>query len=73
MLNTKSNKKHKPVFASDLTPGNKMKYKPKETFSQSMMNYEVIRDKVQTDFQPKHTPEVAETKKPGLKKKLLNF
>jgi len=28
--------------------------KPKETFPQSLMNYEIIRDKVQTQFIPKN-------------------
>ena len=55
MLNTKSNKKHKPIIASNVTPSNNMKYKLKETFSQSMMNYEIIRHNVQTDIQEKRT------------------
>ena len=46
MLHTKSNKKHKPIIASNVTPGNKMKYKPNETLSQSMMNYAVIREEI---------------------------
>ena len=69
MLKTKTNTKHKHIFVTDLTPENKVKHKPQETFS--LMSYEVIRDKVQTDFRPRHTPEVAEGKKSG--KKLLNF
>ena len=73
MLNTKSNTKHKPMFVTDVSPESKVKYKPKETFSQTLMNYEIIRDKVQTDFKPRPTPEVVEEKKPGGKKKLLNF
>ena len=73
MLNPKSNKKHKMPFPSDVAPEHKINYKSRESFSQSMMNYEVIRDKVQTDFQPKRIPEVADTKKPGDKKTLLNF
>jgi hypothetical protein len=73
MLNTKSNTKHKPMFVTDVAPENKVKYKSKETFSQTLMNYEVIRDKVQTDFKPRSTPEIADGKKPGGKKKLINF
>jgi hypothetical protein len=45
------------------------KIKPKETFSQSLMNYEIIRDKVQTQFVPKSTP----NKSNPSKKKLINF
>ena len=72
MLNTKSNTKHKPMFVTDVAPENKVKYKPKETFSQTLMNYEVIRDKVQADFKPRSIPEVAEgQKKPGGKKNLI--
>ena len=62
MFNTKHNTK----------PEAKMKYKPKETFSQTLMNYETIRDKVQTEFKPTHVP-VLETKKPQGKKKMINF
>lgn len=43
--------------------------KPKETFPQSLMNYEIIRDKVQTQFIPKNGP----TKPAATKKKLINF
>ena len=73
MLKTKTTTKHKPIFVNDMTPENKVNYKPQETFSQSLMTYEVIRDKVQTDFRPRHAPEVAEGKKPGGKKQNLNF
>ena len=66
-------KKSTPTVASDLHPTGKLSKKPKETYSQSMMNYEIIRDKVQTQFQTKYTPPAAESKKPGGKKKLLNF
>lgn len=45
------------------------KIKPKETFSQSLMNYEIIRDKVQTQFVPKSTP----NKPNPSNKKLINF
>ena len=73
MLNTKNNKKHKQLFITDVAPENKIKYKAKETFSQTLMNYETIRDKVQIDFKPRQTPAVADDKKPGGNKKLLNF
>jgi len=73
MLNTKNNKKHKPLFITDVAPENKIKYKSKETFSQTLMNYDTIRDKVQSDFKPKQTPQLADDKKTGGKKKLLNF
>ena len=45
------------------------KIKPKETFSQSLMNYEIIRDNVQTQFIPKTQP----GKTQPSKKKLINF
>ena len=73
MFKSKSNTKHKHVFVSDLAPENKVKHKPKETSSQALISYEIKRDKVQTDFKPRPTPEVAEGKKSGGKKQLLNF
>jgi len=56
-------KTSKPIFPSDVAPNNKVT-KFKETYSQALMNYEVIRDKVQSNFNPKQpTPEPAQTKK----------
>ena len=74
MFHTKQSKKvTKPIFPSDVTPNGKTK-KYKETHSQTLMNYEIIRDKVQSQFQPK-TPavEIAATKKPNGQRKLINF
>jgi len=66
-------KSSKPIFPSDVAPSNKVT-KFKETFSQSLMNYDVIRDKVQSDFKPKQpTPEPAQTKKSKEQRKLINF
>ena len=65
-------KKTTPTFASDLHPTGKPLKKPKETYPQTLMNYEIIRDKVQSQFQAKYTPPMAESKTPG-KKKLINF
>lgn len=68
-----NNKSNKPIYPSDVYPQGKVSKKPKETFPQSLMNYDVIRDKVQSQLQPKTTPQVAEGKKPGNNKKLINF
>ena len=71
--NTKPKSNPKPVFASDVYPDGKPMKKPKETLPRSLMNYDIIRDKVQNDMQPKPTPQIAEGKQAGGKKKLLNF
>ena len=59
----------KPVYPSDVAPSSKVNHY-KETYSQSMMNYEIIREKVQTQFQPKGP---APAKAKAAPKKLLNF
>jgi hypothetical protein len=64
-------KKTTPTFASDLHPTGKPCKKPKETYPQTLMNYEIIRDKVQNQFQSKYSPPMAESKKG--KKKLIIF
>ena len=69
----KSAKPAKQIFPSDVYPSGKVTKKPKETMPQSLMNYDIIRDKVQGQLQPRTTPQVAESKKPGSKKSLLNF
>ena len=66
-------KKTTPTFASDLHPTGKPSKKPKETYPQTLMNYEIIRDKVQSQFQSKYSPPMAESKKPSGKKELINF
>ena len=64
-----SSKPKQPVFPSEVRPQGKVSNKSKETFPQSLMNYDVIRDKVQSQL----VATVAETKIPGGKRKLLNF
>jgi hypothetical protein len=54
------------VYPSEVRPEGKVSKKSKETFPQSLMNYDVIRDKVQSQL----TSKVVETKKVGAKKKL---
>jgi hypothetical protein len=66
----KPKKSNKPVFPSDVAPSNKVKVF-KETFPQTLMNYDIIREKAQSQFQPKAP--VTETKKPSGPRKLLNF
>jgi len=39
----------------------------KETYSQTLMNYEIIRDKMQTEFKPKDKPYTIPTTKPRRK------
>ena len=69
----KPKKSNKPIFPSDVAPGNKVKAF-KETFPQTLMNYDIIREKVQSQFQPKApAAQVADTKKPSGPRKLLNF
>ncbi len=63
----------KPIYPSDVVPKERLSKAYKESYPQSLMNYEIIRDKVQSPMQSKPTPQVAETKQPGLKKKLINF
>ena len=58
-----------PVFPSEVRPQGKVSKKSNETFPQSLMNYDIIRDKVQSQL----TSKVAEMKAPGGKKKLVNF
>ena len=58
----------KQIFPSDVCPSGKVKKNPKETMPQSLMNYDIIRDKVQGQLQPRATPQVAESKRPGAKK-----
>ena len=70
---SKPKSKPKQVFPSDVYPEGKPMKKQRDTYPQSLMNYEIIKDKVQSDFRPKPTPQVAEGKQPGGKKKLLNF
>ena len=70
MLQTKQNK---TIYPSEVHPTGKLSKKPQETFPQTLMNYEIIRDKVQTQLQSKPTPKQTDSKKPGGKKKLLNF
>ena len=60
---------HKQVYPSDVTPSGGTTKNLKETYSQSMMNYEIIRETVQNDFQQKALP----PKKANAKKTLLNF
>ena len=62
-------KKSQQVYPSDVTPSGSTTKNLKETHSQSMMNYEIIREKVQSDFQPK-TPQ---PKKAVPRKTLINF
>jgi hypothetical protein len=69
----KSAKPAKQIFPSDVYPSGKVTKKPKETMPQSLMNYDIIRDKVQGQLQPRTTPQVVESKKPGSKKSLLKF
>ena len=51
--------------------------KPKETLPQTLNNYEIIRDKVVNDFQPKGPINIVKTKdkqvKVAEKKKLLDL
>lgn len=51
--------------------------KEKVTLAKSLNNYEIIRDKVVNDFQPKGQVNISKTKdkqlKPIEKKKLLDF
>jgi hypothetical protein len=51
--------------------------KEKSTLSRTLNNYEIIRDKVVNDFQPKGPVNISNTKdkqvKPTEKKKLLDF
>ena len=61
--------KSQPVYPSEVRPEGKVSKKSKETFPQSFMNYDVIREKVQSQL----TSKVVETKKVGAKKKLLDF
>ena len=56
-------KKTTPTFASDLHPTGKPCKKPKETYPQTLMNYEIIRDKVQNQFQSKYSPAMQKVKK----------
>ena len=69
----KSAKPAKQIFPSDVYPSGKVTKKPKETMPQSLMNYDIKRDKVQGQLQPRATPQVAESKKPGSKKSLYFF
>lgn len=69
--NTTAPKPKQPVFPSEVRPAGKVTKKSKETFPQSLMNYDIIRDKVQSQMQP--VSRAPEPKKPGEKKKLLNF
>ena len=71
MFHTKQDQK--PIYPSEVHPTGKLTKKPQETFSQTLMNYEIIRDKVQSQFQSKPVPQKASSKKPEGKKKLLNF
>ena len=64
-----SKDKRQPVYPSEVRPEGKVSKKSKGTFPQSLMNYDVIRDKVQSQL----TSKVVETKKVGAKKKLLDF
>ena len=66
----KPKKSNKPIFPSDVAPSNKVKVF-KETFPQTLMNYDIIREKAQSQFQPKAP--VTETKKPSGPRKLINF
>jgi hypothetical protein len=66
----KPKKSKKPIFPSDVAPSNKVKVF-KETFPQTLMNYDIIREKVQSQFQSKAP--VTDTKKPSGPRKLLNF
>jgi hypothetical protein len=69
-----SKKKYsKPVAPTDVAPGKKVN-NFKETYPQSLMNYEVIRDKVMADFKPTTpAPQPAQTKKALGQRKLINF
>lgn len=61
-------KTHTPLFASDASPDNQSK-KSKDTLPKNLNSYEVIRDKVMHDMQPKvRKPEPKATGK----KKLLS-
>ena len=42
--------KSQPVYPSEVRPEGKVTKKSKETFPQSLMNYDVIRDKVQSQL-----------------------
>jgi len=73
MCHTKQDQNQKPIYPSEVQPTGKLTKKPPETFSQTLMNYEIIRDKVQSQFQSKPVPQKASSKKPEGKKKILNF
>jgi hypothetical protein len=67
----KSAKPAKQIFPSDVYPSGKVTKKPKETMPQSLMNYDIIRDKVQTQFIPKSAPTSAPNKSNPNKKQLI--
>ena len=66
----KQKKSHKPIFPSDVAPSHKVKAF-KETFPQTLMNYDIIREKAQSQLQPKAP--FTETKKPSGPRKLIFF
>ena len=63
-------KTHTPLFASDASPEGKPKRKTMAKILSNLNSYEIIREKVTNDMQPKAVSN-APTKPE--KKKLLNF
>ena len=73
MYSAKKKKSSKPIAPSDVAPGNKVN-KFKETYSQNLMNYDIIRDKVMANFKPTTpAPQPAQTKKAVGQIKLIDF
>jgi len=66
MFHTKQ--KRKPIYPSEVHPTGKLTKKPQETFSQTLMNYEILTDKVQTQFQSKPIPQKATSKNQAAKR-----
>ena len=63
-------KTHSPLFASDASPEGKPKRKTMAKIPSNLNSYEIIREKVTNDMQPKA---ISETATKPVKKKMLNF